>query len=82
MTQVYLQSQKHLTWLVFLRPIPENYLLVIFGKNKIIKLIKPLYGLCDSDYYWNATVDRHLTNGLGAERFTFEDSMLCYEAVN
>lgn len=53
--QAYLQSSEKLQQDIFIEPCVE------FGQDssKLLKLEKPLYGLSESDYYWDRTLRTH-----------------------
>nr|AHF58602.1 polyprotein [Chondrus crispus] len=72
-TQAYLQSEFPLKREVYLRPPPELKL----AKDRVLKLIKPLYGLSESGDYWGSTSSRHHTLDLGM-RQTCGDLSLYY----
>lgn len=74
-TQAYLQAQEKLTRTMYLRPKPEDRHLFGVNEHELLKLLKPLYGLCDSGDYWNATSDENLTNELDMERAVSDMSM-------
>lgn len=51
MSQVYLQSGESVMSEAYVRPPDE----LQSGKDQLFRLLKPLYGLTDSDNYWNHT---------------------------
>ena len=59
-TQAYLQSSEPLRRDVFIKPASE------FGleENKMLMLIRPLYGLADNGYYWGKTLSSHILEDL------------------
>lgn len=67
-TQEYLQANDLLTRLIFLRPKAKERALLGLEKGEPLKLLKPLYVLCDSGDDWNITIDDHLINDLQMER--------------
>lgn len=73
--QAYLQAKDLLTRVVYLRPKPEDMHLFGLATGYILKLLKPLYGLCDSGDYWNKTIDDHLTDDLGMEKAVSDVSL-------
>lgn len=64
-TQAYIQSEEHFFTNVFLVPKERDRHLFGVTSDKALKLIKPLYGLCDSGDYWAQTIERHLCSDLG-----------------
>lgn len=62
--QAYLQAKDKLTRAVYLNPKPEDRHLFGLLTDYLLKLVKPLYGLCDSGDYWNITIDDHLKHDL------------------
>lgn len=62
--QAYLQAKDVLTRDVYLQPKPEDLHLFGLRPDELLKIIKPLYGLCDFGDYWNVTIDDHLKNDL------------------
>lgn len=60
-TQAYLQSATPLQREVYIKPGKDFGL----GPDKLLKLLRPLYGLADSGDYWGATFSRHITEQLG-----------------
>jgi hypothetical protein len=59
-THAYLHSSESLRRDVFIKPGSD------FGleENKMLKLIRPLYGLADSGDYWGKTLSTHITEDL------------------
>lgn len=66
--QAYLQAKDKLTRSVYLQPKPEDRHLFGLLEDQLLRLVKPLYGLCDSGDYWNETIDEHLSKDLGMIR--------------
>lgn len=61
-TQAYLKSSKPLSRDSFIKnPIEEFEL----DASQCLKLIKPLYGLCESGDLWHKTIDHHYRVDLG-----------------
>lgn len=75
-TQPYLQSAETLMRNVFIKPPPELCLKL----NKLLQLLKPLYGLSDSDDYWGPTFRYHIVENLGMQ-CTLSDAALFFERV-
>lgn len=72
-TQAYLQSDSPLVRNVYIKPPPE----LRMPKGRVLRLIKPLYGLADSGDYWGSTSSRHHQMDLGM-RNTCGDLSLYY----
>lgn len=67
-SQAYLQSASELIRDVYLKPGKD---FEIEGR-KLLKLLRPLYGLSDSGDYWNTTFSEHIKKSLGMTT-TLED---------
>lgn len=63
-TQAYLQSKDKLSRDIFIRPRKDDLKYFGFDDEMILKLNKPLYGMCDSGDYWGATLTDHVRNNL------------------
>ncbi len=61
-TQAYLQSRKPLQRDIFIRNPAEDFEL---KPDECLKLIRPLYGLCEPGDLWFGTLDEHLREDLG-----------------
>jgi hypothetical protein len=59
-TQAYLQSTEPLRRDVFVKPTADFDI----SEDKMLKLIRPLYGLADSGDYWGKTLLTHITEDL------------------
>jgi hypothetical protein len=51
------------------------------GSDAVLKLMKSLYGLCDSGDYWSKTLSDHLQNDFDIKSTT-GDPVMFYKAVN
>lgn len=73
--QAYLQASEPLMRDVFLKPpAPELSL----SAQQALKLIKPLYGLCDSGDIWHRTRDLHRRNDLHMQTFRSDPSLYAH----
>ena len=75
-TQAYLQSADRLMRDVYLIPSKESGL----APDKLLKLLKPLYGLADSGDYWGKTLSEHLLKDIGMKT-TLGDGALLYNTM-
>lgn len=50
-THAYTQAKEYLTRTIYLRPKTEDRHLFGVGEDELLKMLKPLYGLCDSGDY-------------------------------
>lgn len=69
-TQAYLQSSESLQRDIYIRPPPELSL----KPDKVLKLLKPLYGLAESGDYWGRTFRNHLEKKLGMQSIVADPS--------
>ena len=51
------------------------------GSDTLLKLVKPLYGICDSGDYWSATLNDIIRNSLKLQPTT-GDGAIYYENGN
>ncbi len=63
-TQAYLKSGKPLKRDIFVRNPADEFEL---NTNQFLRLVRPLYGLCESGDLWYETLDNHLGDNLGME---------------
>jgi Reverse transcriptase (RNA-dependent DNA polymerase) len=75
--QAYLQSAESLIRDVYLKP---PAVLNLRG-DQVLKLLRPLYGLCDAGDYWARTILDHLTKDLNLTQ-SIGDSGLFFRAMN
>jgi Reverse transcriptase (RNA-dependent DNA polymerase) len=75
--QAYLQSAESLLRDVYLKPPAVLNL----GADQVLKLLRPLYGLCDAGDYWARTILDHLTKDLGLTQ-AIGDSGLFFQTMN
>jgi hypothetical protein len=75
--QAYLQSAESLLRDDYLKP--PNVLNL--GADQVLKLLRPLYGLCDAGDYWASTKLDHLTKDLGLTQ-AVGDSGLFFQTMN
>lgn len=54
--QAYLQSEDTMSRSICFKPRKEDLSILEVGSNMVLKLKKPLYGICDSGDYWAATL--------------------------
>lgn len=71
-SQAYVQSTTQLNRDFFVRPPPELSL----GKDAILKVIKPLYGIPEAGNHWFNTYHRHHTEKLAMVQSTFDPCLL------
>lgn len=57
--QAYLQSKDNLECEIYLNPCKDDLPLFSPAENEVLRLQKPLYGICDASDYWNATFSDH-----------------------
>ncbi len=70
--QAYLQSAEPLSREIFItEPVPEFEL----RPDQCLKLLKPLYGLCDSGELWHKTLDEHHRRELGMSPFRSDPAL-------
>lgn len=60
-SQAYLQSASHLTRDVYVKPRHG----IKIRSDQLLRLLKQLYSLTDSGYYWHATLATHLEEDMG-----------------
>lgn len=73
--KAYLQLQESLKRDIYLRQKPRDLEVLEAKEREIIKLDTLLYGLCDADDYWNATMNDHLLTEMEMERSSSEASL-------
>jgi hypothetical protein len=71
-TQAYVQSTTTLTRDFFVRPPQELQL----NRNKVLKIMKPLYGVPEAGNHWFSTYHRHHIERLGMEQSTYDPCLL------
>lgn len=76
-TQAYLQSDMPLQRQIFMKP-PSDLCL---PKEKLLQILKPLYGLAESGDYWNSTNSLHHVHDLGMKQ-ACGDLSLYYRRVH
>jgi Reverse transcriptase (RNA-dependent DNA polymerase) len=76
-TQAYIQSTHNLTRDVFINPEGA----IELPADHVLKLLKPLYGLCDAGDHWSRTYHKHLMEDLKLEP-TVNDPDLFFKAVD
>jgi Reverse transcriptase (RNA-dependent DNA polymerase) len=75
--QANLQSADKLMRDICISPSKEFEL----GSDAVLKLLKPLYDLCDSGVYWSKTLSDHLQNDFDMNSTTGDPAMF-YQAVS
>eukprot|EP00170_Pyropia_yezoensis_P001216 contig_5399_g1220 len=58
--QSYLQSMDKLSQPVYLNPRQEDHAILGAADDEVLRVLKPLYGLCDAGDYWSATMTAHV----------------------
>lgn len=77
-TQAYLQSTEPLARDIYIaRPVTEFEL----DRGQCLKLLRPLYGLCDAGDLWHATIDKNHRQDLGMKPLRV-DPALYYALYN
>ena len=71
-TQAYIQSEYPLERRVFLRPPQKMHL----PENKVLLVIKPLYGIPEAGLYWFVTYKNHHVGRLGMKQCTTDPCIL------
>lgn len=64
-TQAYLQSKDRLRREIYLQVKPQDRDIFGINENELVKIEKPLYGICDSGDYWGVMINAHVVNDLG-----------------
>ena len=78
MTQAYIQSTTVLNRDFYVRPPPE--LAAVF-QSKILKVIRPLYGIPEAGNHWFCTYQQHHTDRLNMSMSIYDPCLLhCTEA--
>lgn len=75
-TQEYIQSAEELNRQIFINPPKELKL----KPDELIKLLKPIYGLAESEDYWDRTFRNNIEKYLGMKSF-ISDAALCYKTI-
>lgn len=60
MTQTYLQEAEKILRKSYIRRMPEFQL----QYDELLEILRPLYGLSDSEFYWKSTFLHHIQKGL------------------
>ena len=71
-TQAYVQSKSELERDVYLRPVPELNL----PSGKVLRAVKPLYGVPEAGLHWFITYRDHHENNLDMESCTVDKCIL------
>ena len=77
-TEAHLQSKDKLTREVYIQVKNEDKDLIKVGPHELLRLNKPLYGMCNSGDYWGATLAHHVRNYL---RIIDRRSFVIHEAT-
>jgi hypothetical protein len=75
-SQAYVQSTTLLNRDFYVRPPKEINEILQLGKNTILKVIKPLYGIPEAGNHWFNTYHRHHTEKLSMTESTFDPCLL------
>lgn len=73
--QCYLQSKDKLARSIYLQPHPRHRKLFELTEDEVLRLLKPLYGVCDAGDYWNATFTTHFKVDRGIKSTTGDPSL-------
>lgn len=74
-TQAYPQSKEKPSRRAYLCPKDEYRQFLGVGKGELLRIDKPLYGLCDSGHYWNVAIKVYIINDLQTERAVSDVSL-------
>lgn len=76
-SQAYIQSAQKLLRDIYIKPAKEFHL----SKDTLLKLLKPLYGLCDSGDYWYSTITNFITDDMHMQP-KLSDAALFFKLTN
>lgn len=79
--QAYLQIKYRMTQAVYITPKPCDRPLFGLSDREVLKLVMPLYGICNAGDYWGITVSEHNVIDLGMLHIP-GDSALYVKQVN
>ena len=64
-SQAYLQSDEQLNREVYMKPKQVDMPFFSITKDKLLKVLRPRYGICDSVDYWLSFIHRYIRKKLG-----------------
>lgn len=73
--QSYLQSKDKLSRPVYLAPREEDRAILGDAEGEVLRILKPLYGLCDAGDYWSATMTSHVEDDLSMSPLTRDPAL-------
>lgn len=73
--QSYLQSKDKLSRPVYLSPREEDRTILGVADDEVLRILKPLYGLCDAGDYWSATMTSHVEGDLSMSPLTGDPAL-------